>query len=169
MCEICLPQNSASIINNYYTLAQQIYYHKDISRKRNLAILSFDSSQFDWSFVEIWTCKVDYFSSSKTIGISSFWGCKTMKYNHIWKTSMFMLCFAHFRWINNITHTYFQIIDRIEWRKQHELGAKSCEIFWNNVCLNINYRVCIYWVWLSNKPPSWDGISSGSLLLFVVC
>ena len=109
------------------------------------------------------------FFSSKTIGISSFWGCKTMKYNHIWKTSMFMLCLAHFRWINNITHTYFQIIDRIKWRKQHELGAKSCEIFWNNVCLNINYRVCIYWVWLSNKPPSWDGISSGSLLLFVVC
>ena len=74
MCEKwnCFPQNSASIINNYYTLAQQIYYHKDISRKRNLAILSYDSSQFDWSFVEIWTCKVDYFFLQKQLAYHHF-------------------------------------------------------------------------------------------------
>ena len=47
------PQNSASIINNYYIFVQQILYHKDISSKRNLAILSFDLSQFDYNFVEL--------------------------------------------------------------------------------------------------------------------
>ena len=111
----------------------------------------------------------NFFFFFKKIGISSPWGCKTMKYNHIWKMSMSILCFAHFRWINHFTHTYLQIIDRITWSKQHELGAKSCKIFWDNVCLNINYRVCVNWVWVSNGPSSWDGINSGSLLLFVVC